>query len=134
MQRQKEGISLSPPKYQKIKDFLNNLPNINEIALYNYNLTKNIVLNNYAPKQEKRNISADLRGSYEFYTYIKNEDLDFLFKFSDLNKNKDKDNIDIIIYFQDKVIDSYAINDPKDFKKEVLEKKNDVPVMLIKIS
>lgn len=130
LQRQKEGISLSPPKYLKIKDFLNNLPDIKEIALYNYNLTKNIVLNNYSASDQKRTINVELRGAYEFYTYIKKEDLDITFKFSDINKNKDKDTININIYFQDKLIDSQTNEDLKDFKKEILEKRNDAAVLL----
>lgn len=98
-------------KYGKIEDFLGSLPPAEEIALYNYDLKKNYLLPDYQPAKEKREIHFALRGSYQFYTYIKDEDLDFDFILLDLNENKDSDPVDIDLYYEDKLVDSRRLAD-----------------------
>ncbi len=85
-------------KYMTIEEFLDNPPPRNEIALYDYSLNDQFLLKQYAPTAETRLIDYSFRGSYQFYTYIKNEDLGYIFDFIDLNINKDNDPVDIKVY------------------------------------
>lgn len=91
-------------KYETIEEFLRNMPPRNEIGLYNYNLKNKFILNGYAPGSQTQSLDYSLRGSYQYYTYIKNEDLDFAFNFIDLNINKDEDPVDVKVYSQDGLI------------------------------
>lgn len=100
-------------KYETIEDFLNNLSNPNEIALYNYDLKTKFISEDYEPSNIEYNIIYPIRGAYQFYTYIKNEDLGFIFNFSDLNKNKDKEEINLYLYYADKLIDSRFVGENK---------------------
>ena len=97
--------------YSRIKDFISNPPSHNEIAAYNYNLNLNYFLEDYQSDEFIiQNIPA-VRGDYQFFVYLKNEDLDLNFIFYDLNKNKDPDDFDIRLYFNDELIDFRHIKD-----------------------
>ncbi|MFH1233599.1 MAG: hypothetical protein V1649_03035 [Patescibacteria group bacterium] len=100
-------------KYQTFEDFLKNPPLINEIATYNYNYNfkNNYILPDYQSTNQENKVSQPLRGSYQFWTYIKNENLNLEFAFSDLNKNKDNDTIELNLYYQDKLIDNRKLDD-----------------------
>ena len=98
-------------KYDTVENFLNNLPLNNEIALYSYSLKNNFLLDKYQPEKEKRLIDYSFRGSYQFYTYIKNEDLDYVFNFIDLNINRDDDPIEIKVYSPDGLIRTEYVAD-----------------------
>lgn len=97
-------------KYKSINEFLKNLPSKEEIATYNYDLKYNYLLADYKAS-DGLVINHNLRGPYKFYTYLKNEALDYKFTFLDLNKNKDKDDIKINLYFKDNLIDSQSLTD-----------------------
>jgi len=99
--------------YNSLDEFLNNLPEAKEIALYNYDLKKEFLLPDYEAGESGSLASSQvsLRGPYEFYTYIKAEDLDFTFSFLDLNNNKDCDPIDLRLYYNDQLIDSRHLDD-----------------------
>lgn len=107
LMRPPEAVSFSPLKYSSISGFLSDLPPVNEIALYNYDLKRDFDLLDYVPSTSENDLSLSLRGAYQFYIYIKNEDPYFVFSFSDLNKNKDSDNIDINIYSQNNLVSSW---------------------------
>lgn len=111
-------------KFESIDDFLDNMPLRQGMALYNYPLRHNppaggeeselkdkFILPDYQPKAVKNKVGYALRGPWQIYTYIKNEDLDFSFDFVDLNKNKDADSIDLNLYFNNQLIDSRRIDD-----------------------
>lgn len=116
---QADGVVLlqKEKKYETIENFLNEFKkddseiNNSEVLLYNYDLKPNFILGDYAPKEEFNYIKAPLRGSYQFYTYIKEEDLNFNFSFIDLNKNKDGDVVEIIIYYQDQILETKYLED-----------------------
>lgn len=91
-------------KYGTVEKFLSDLPASNEIALYDYSLKNKFLLDQYQPEKEKQLIDYSFRGSYQFYTYIKNEDLDYVFNFIDLNVNRDNDPVDIKVYSPDGLI------------------------------
>jgi len=98
-------------KYNSIEDFLENLPARDEITLHNYSLNEEFLLEDYeAEKTEQFTVPA-IRGAYQFYTYVKDEILDFNFKFIDLNQNKDNDSIDINLYYGGQLIDSRHLDD-----------------------
>ncbi|MDD5071340.1 MAG: hypothetical protein PHQ42_01250 [Patescibacteria group bacterium] len=98
-------------KYDTLDNFLADLPPAEEIALYNYNLNKEYLLEDYEASEAKREINHSLRGPYQFYAYLKNEDLNFTFTFLDLNRNKDSDPIDINLYYGDRLIASRHLDD-----------------------
>jgi len=106
--KEKNGLILLQrgKKYGSIDEFLNNLPPRNEIALYNYDLKTNFILKGYEPLKLGSEASRSLRGDWQFYTYIKNENLDFTFDFKDLNRNKDKDDIGLFLYHNGRLIDA----------------------------
>ena len=97
--------------YNNIDQFLNNLPKAREIAIYNYNLKQEYIIPGYTPNDEEKNIEYALRGSYQFYTYIKDEELYYKFSFMDLNENKDPDPIDLHLYYGDELIETKSLKD-----------------------
>lgn len=121
LQRNDNTASSVNKIYDSVESFLEDLPSNEKIALYNYDLKQDFVLENYRSyaveelldEKEKSftEIEQDLRGAYQFYTYIKNEDLDFVFTLSDLNQNKDKDDIDVYFYYDNHLIASSHLDD-----------------------
>ena len=104
-------------KYDTVEQFLANLPDIrqmaDEIAVYNYSLKTKFLLDNYQPSNEKIINDYKFRGSYQFYTYIKQEELDYVFNFIDLNVNQDSDPVEIKVYSPDGLIYSAKAIDEK---------------------
>lgn len=84
-------------KYESVSDLLNNPPALDELAFYNYQHNFPIRFDNYQPNVKMLSL-PDLRGSYQFYTYIENEDLNFSVDFVDLNQNIDKNGDPVQIY------------------------------------
>lgn len=112
-------------KYGSVSDFLSNLPPKNEMALYHYDLKAEFALDEYEPSPESSRIGCKLRGSYQFYTYIKNEWLDFVFDFSDLNINADDDPVAIKIYSKQAEIYATLVEDDK---KENLARRANIKI------
>ena len=102
-QRQKE--------YDSIGDFLKNPPAAERVAAYNYDLRQDFTLPGYSPASTTRNICRPIGGAYQFYTYIKDEELSFDFSFRDLNKNSDPDPIDVFVYYEDQELYSESLDD-----------------------
>lgn len=84
-------------KYDSLDDFLTNPPVKSEIATYHYDLAEPYRLFDYAPSSEIKTTEVSLRGSHEFYTYIKNETLNFSFVFTDMNRQVGEDWVDIVV-------------------------------------
>lgn len=103
--------SASSTVYANINDFLNNPPESGKIAVYNYNLQLEYLLPDYKSSMEDKPAIPPLRGACQFYTYIKNEDLDFAFDITDINKNKDNDPVDIDLYCGEQKIDTRHLDD-----------------------
>lgn len=103
--------SASTTLYGSIEDFLNKPPQNSEIALYNYDLNAEYLLPDYQKSAENQPAVPALRGVCQFYTYIKEEDLDFTFDFIDINKNKDEDPVDLNLYFNNQIIDTRHLDD-----------------------
>ncbi len=98
-------------KFSSIKDFLKNLPEAGKIALYNYDLNDNYTLADYQANTSTITMCRPLTGTYQFYTYIKNENLADDFVFEDLNRNSDSDPIDVYVYYNDKQIFADHLDD-----------------------
>lgn len=103
--------SASSTVYANINDFLSNPPERDNIALYNYDLQSEYLLPDYKNSTEDQPAVPPLRGACQFYTYIKDEDLDFAFDITDINKNKDKDTVDIDLYYGGQKIDTRHLDD-----------------------
>lgn len=112
-----DGIRLieREKKYEAVEKFLSDLPEkqtlADEVALYDYSLKTKFLLDGYKPKAEVRTIDCGFRGSYQFYTYVKNENLNYLFNFIDLNLNKDSDPVEIKVYSPDGLIYDKRLDD-----------------------
>jgi len=100
-------------KYNTVEQFLGNLPPRNEIALYNYNLKNKFLLNDYEPGLKDNLIDYKFRGSYQFYTYLKQEELNYVFNFVDLNINSANDPVEIKVYSDGGQIYSADVADEK---------------------
>ncbi len=111
-------------KYSSINDFLHNPPPANMIATYNYTPPFAYVLADYTSSTDDIVVDIPLRGSFEIFTYIHNEPLSWRFKYIDLNLNKDADNIELLLYYQGKLIgqkkaaDDGIINDNGEISAE----------------
>ncbi|MFA7702850.1 MAG: hypothetical protein WCX80_05350, partial [Patescibacteria group bacterium] len=100
-------------KYSSVSDLLASPPQKNELAFYNYQYNFPYQIDNYQKSQEVVDL-PDLRGAYQFYTYISNEDLNFSVDFLDLNQNADQNGDPIQIYVYDtgkKAVAEYSLPD-----------------------
>jgi len=98
-------------KFNSIADFLKDTPDLNKVALYNYDLNNNYILPAYQPSKATTTMCRPLQGAYQFYTYIKNEKLSFDFSFQDLNKISGADPIDVYVYYQGEEIYNQHLDD-----------------------
>ena len=99
-------------KYQSFEDFLSALPGRAETAVYYYDLPESFTpAITYNPCQETVSVPWPIRGAFQIYAYINNEDLDFSFSGRDLNENQDTDDIRLIVYYQQAVIQDKILAD-----------------------
>ncbi len=98
-------------QFDSIADFLTNPPPDDQIALSDYNLKTDYLLPGYQPQRATSTMCRPLVGAYQFYTYVKNENLFDDFIFQDLNKISGANPIDVYVYYRDKLIDSEFLAD-----------------------
>ncbi len=98
-------------KYDNISSFLESNLDRSEYAVYNYEIEDDFILNDYSTTSEDIVINTSLRGPFQFYTYLKEEELDFEFEVFDINKNNDEDPLDIHLYYQDRLIVARHLED-----------------------
>ncbi|MFA6393330.1 MAG: hypothetical protein WCW25_00435 [Patescibacteria group bacterium] len=108
-----QGITLlqRKKKFSGLNDFLANPPATKEIAVYNYDFAPGFKLSDYAAQKNISVLPAKLRGKYEFFVYLKNENLELSLDFLDLNKNTDSDPIKITITGQGRTIANEELPD-----------------------
>lgn len=97
--------------FSNIKEFLSSDIKNSEVALYNYDLRKEYLIENYRASIEKTVISNSLRGPHQIYVYVKDQGINLTFDFFDLNRNKDRDDIYINLYYNNQIIASDIILD-----------------------
>jgi len=131
---EKDGVMLlqREKKYESIDEFLASLPPAQEIALYNYNLKNDYTIADYEAGKNRQEMDYSLRGAYQFFTYLKNEDLDFNFTIEDLNENKDSDPVDVNLYYSDQLIASRHLPDGEG-TREINFKESNLPEGVYKI-
>jgi hypothetical protein len=97
--------------YSSVQDFFNNMPAIEEVAIYNYSLKTNYQISDYTPRDEYREHEIYLRGYHQLLTYVGDEALDFTFWFQDMNRGEGADPIVINLYRDSTMVDSLIIPD-----------------------
>jgi len=85
-------------KYQNIDQLYSVLPTINNLGVYAYNLERKYLIPGYKPTNKKQTIVRSLRGNHSFYTYIKDEPLDFIFRYNDINRMDGADPWKIVVF------------------------------------
>ncbi|MFA6107114.1 MAG: hypothetical protein WC745_05615, partial [Patescibacteria group bacterium] len=98
-------------KYSRIDDFFAKPPAAGEIAVYNYDFSPRFIIPGYVAEKNIASLPAKLRGKYEFFIYLKNEDLNLSFDFLDLNKNTASDPIKIVITGNGRTVASEELSD-----------------------
>lgn len=104
--------------FNNLNDFLKVSNTIEGVSAYDFDLGENFLMSDYIPNHEEIKIEKCLRGAHQFYTYLKNEALDFTFKIQDINRTDGEDPLIISIYNSyDKKIYSKIISDDGLIKK-----------------
>lgn len=98
-------------KFSSIDEFLSSELTRSEIALYNYDLDLEYLIPDYQASSEEKNIDLPIRGPYQFYTYVKDEEFNFNFSIVDININNDLDPVDLLLYYKDELIESRHLDD-----------------------
>ncbi len=98
-------------QYGTISDFLSHPPEMGKIAVYNYDWNTSYKIADYKNGEKPAANIPPLQGSYQFYAYVQDENLSFDFTFQDQNQNKDADNIDIFLYYKNKLIGNWNLPD-----------------------
>ncbi|MBU1037214.1 hypothetical protein KKF32_04255 [Patescibacteria group bacterium] len=81
-----------------LDQFLDQAQNLNNFAAYDYPVNRKFIIPAYQPQDKETVINRSLRGEHSFYTYIKNEPLDFEFIVQDVNRSEGPDYLTIRIY------------------------------------
>jgi hypothetical protein len=98
-------------KFNTIDEFLNNLPDISKIAVYNYKLDYDFKIPDYKPTKGLE-IDNTIRGRHTIYTYIDGgEPLDFTFTVEDINRHVGADPAEIAVYKKDQRIYNTTLPD-----------------------
>ena len=99
-------------KFEDIDSFLEVSNKTEGLGAYDFDLGESFKIPNYQAHSEKMIVDNCLRGQHQFYTYIKDEALDFTFKIQDINRTDGEDPLVISIYNpRDKKIYSKIISD-----------------------
>lgn len=84
--------------FDDIDEFLEISNSIEGVGAYDFDLGENFTIPDYKASPEKMIVKNCLRGKHEFYTYIKDEALDFTFKIQDINRTDGEDPLIIFVY------------------------------------
>lgn len=90
-------------KFNTVEEFLKNLPDTNNVAVYNYNLDYDYKIPDYKPTTGLE-INQTIRGRHNIYTYLDGEPLDFTFTVEDINRHVGEDLVEIIVYKKDQIV------------------------------
>lgn len=102
----------SDTQYKSVGEFIASTEHKGGVAEYNYELKNDFILPDYQPEDSiNKIVFPEILGSYQFYVYLKNEDLDFNFELADLNRNSDADDVQLYLYYNNQLIDSRHLDD-----------------------
>ena len=101
-------------KFDSFADFLANQPSMSQVATYNYNFGYRYNIPGYAPKNTSFKLPASVRGPFELYAYIKEENLNLNFSFLDLNNSRGSDPVKVRVVYEGQAI----------FEKELVDDGN----------
>lgn len=98
--------------FDSIDDFYKQLQKLNGVSAHDFKLGEHFYIKDYKKSDKQIEILNCLRGEHKFYTYIKDEPLDFTFKVYDINRTQGDDTIFIRVYNKtEKIIYSKMIED-----------------------
>jgi hypothetical protein len=86
------------PTYDSIDAFLSDPPPRNEISTYHFDLEKPYRMDGYQPQPGTTTIDTSLRGFYTFKTYVKDEPVDFIFEYMDMNRDRGPDPVEVVLF------------------------------------
>lgn len=84
-------------KFSNINDFFADIPALEEVAVFNYDLDFEYKLSSYKRKKDNIIINTTLRGPHSMLTYVKDEPLEFTFSIQDLNRHDGPDTFEVIV-------------------------------------
>ncbi len=102
---QEEGEIIFYQRERKFDSYLDLLKqgDLSKVAFYNYDIDYDYIINDYEPQRTDNYLNIEnIRGSYSFLTYIKNEDLNFNFNFSAYKE--ELNNLSLYVYFHNNII------------------------------
>jgi hypothetical protein len=103
------------PKYNSVKDFVENPPQNNIVGVTNYTnlkiLQPDTSLPDYSPSSTGTTIDVPLRGRITMYAYLKNEPFKISFNKRDLNWYADPDTTKISVYKGKEVVFTATLDD-----------------------
>ncbi|MBT4121932.1 hypothetical protein HOE31_03220, partial [bacterium] len=85
-------------QYLSIDQFLEEKDTLTNFAAYNYDIDRKFTIPNYLASDDYKVMDKTLRGTHSFYTYIKDEALDFVFTIQDINRAEGLDELKIKLY------------------------------------
>ena len=97
--------------YDSIQELIDRPSKDQVISQYLYDINQEFKIKDYQKSDEEFVIDSPLRGSHTFYTYIKNEVLDFTIEKQDRNVYKGKDELEINVFKGREKIYSLTIED-----------------------
>ena len=124
-QRQKQFLSWD--------QFFEASGSLNGLAAYGYDLDRKFILPDYRPSSQTKIINRAIRGTHSFYTYLKNEALDFAFVIQDINRKDGPDPLNINVYNDEgeKIYTKSVRDDGLISKYDVASGKNTVSLKVL---
>ncbi len=123
-------------KYLSWDQFFDQIKSINNLASYNYDLDRKFLIPGYKATDSISQINRTIRGAHSFYTYIKNEALDFTFTIQDINRKDGPDPLTINVYNDqgNKIFAKEISDDGLISKFDVASEKRDVSLKILGLS
>ncbi len=116
-------------QYESIDDFLAENPDRNDIGLYKADLNNSYRDEQYRSLSGIKTYETDLRGSYKIATYIKNEDLDFRFVLTDMNRTIGVDDITARLFDENaQLLDEFFIADDENDRQDQKMSRHDLHI------
>ncbi|HNZ86244.1 MAG TPA: hypothetical protein PLD95_01015 [bacterium] len=98
--------------FNSIDEFYDQLHQLPGIAAHDFNIGEHFFIRDYKKSDKQIEITNCLRGEHKFYTYIKDEPLDFTFTVYDINRTEGSDHVFIKIFDNtEKIIYSKMLED-----------------------